>query len=60
MTSKHYKVSVDNQFSVDEYKQEETDAYKYRFDYKENKFIKLNNYKEITVDNELLSKLKKC
>ena len=47
-------------FSVDEYKQEETDAYKYRFDYKENKFIKLNNYKEITVDNELLSKLKKC
>ena len=60
MTSKHYKVSVDNQFSVDEYKQEETDAYKCRFDYKENKFIKLNNYKEITVDNELLSKLKKC
>ena len=48
MTSKHYKVSVDNQFSVDEYKQEETDTYKYRFDYKD------------TVDNQLFSKLKKC
>ena len=51
MTSKHYKVSVDNQFSVDEYKQEETDTYKYRFDYKDAK---------ITVDNQLFSKLKKC